>query len=216
MFSVAAKPSWFHADFLSQPGIRNSDAKGKCRFFNEVVSAASLLWNFSSKEFAGHSRLRCSQRFRGYCLEMICAGSLARAQLEGSMKPTQQRRPSLRPDAEFYRTLEHIQEVERDNWRRQQLWNFRLLLVHDIRSRSCHALTGEKTGKMSRGPFRFLKSDDTPAVQGSDLRRLFAICTSIRFSHPTNPAHCCEIDRLIVSRIPTYVKISSPYTYPLF
>ena len=126
MFSVAAKPSWFHADFLCQPGIRNSHAKGKCRVFNEVVRRAPLLWNFSSKEFAGHSRLRCSQWFRGYCLEMICAGSLARAQLEGSMKPTQQRRPSLPPDAEFYRALQHIQVVERDNWLRQQLWNFRL------------------------------------------------------------------------------------------
>ena len=42
MFSVAAKPSWFHADFLSQPGIRNSHTKGKCRFFNEVVSAGVI------------------------------------------------------------------------------------------------------------------------------------------------------------------------------
>ena len=42
MFSVAAKPSWFHADFLSDPGIRNSHAKGKCRFFNEVVSAGAI------------------------------------------------------------------------------------------------------------------------------------------------------------------------------
>ena len=42
MFSAAAKPSWSHADFLSQPGIRNSPAKGKCRVFNEVVSAGAI------------------------------------------------------------------------------------------------------------------------------------------------------------------------------
>ena len=65
MFSVAAKPSWFHADFLSQPGIRNSHAKGKCRVFNEVVRRAPSIWKFSSNEFAEYSVSGFSQ---GLCL----------------------------------------------------------------------------------------------------------------------------------------------------
>ena len=64
MFSVAAKPGWFHADFLSEPGIRNSHTKCKCRFFIEVVSAGVIVMELQFQ--------RVRRIFRAGILSMVC------------------------------------------------------------------------------------------------------------------------------------------------